>query len=149
MSLSLSLPAAISSATTISHDARIALPPTHGANLNAAVMVAFVSGASACTCTKTQPPAGRLDPGPVHKATTTTSTAKGIQANATSLPVSPCSAACAATTDASIGFHPRPRAGAAPHDFSNSSNAQKHTMEPVTSGKYGPKKYAVGHCPRM
>src|SRR5271165_6300354 len=101
MSLGFSLPARVNSATTISHDARIALPPTHGANLNAAVMVAFVSGASACTWTKYQPTAGRLDHGPVHAATTTTSTAKGIHASSTSPPVNPCSLACAATTDAS------------------------------------------------
>src|ERR1019366_2072562 len=84
MSLGFRLPASVSSATTTSHDARIALPPTHGANLNAAVMVALVSGASACTWTKYQPTAGRLDHGPVHAATTRTNTANGIQASSTS-----------------------------------------------------------------
>src|SRR5271157_5653723 len=91
MSLGFSLPARPSSAAMISHDARIALPPTHGANLNAAEMVALVSGASACTWAEYQPTAGRPDHGPVHAATTTTSTANGIQASATSPPVSPCS----------------------------------------------------------
>src|SRR3974390_3584731 len=79
-----SLPASPSNAAMISHDARMALPPTHGANLNAAAMVALVSGASAVTCAEYQPTAGKLDHGPVQLATTTMSTMKGIQASSTS-----------------------------------------------------------------
>src|SRR5580658_8480391 len=140
MSLGRSLPASVNSATTISHDARIALPPTHGANLNTAEMVALVSGASACTWTKYQPTAGRLDHGPVHTPTTTTSTANGIHASNTSLPVSPCSAAVLSASAAVVtGTPPYPRMRVGRQTFSSNSKAQKQTMEPVTSGKYGPK----------
>src|SRR5215472_19220639 len=85
ISAALSLPASIKSTVTTSHDAKMALPPIQGANLNAAEMVAFVSGAVAWTWTKYQPTAGRLDHGPVHRPTTTIRTTNGIQANSNSL----------------------------------------------------------------
>src|ERR1700691_4254937 len=90
-SLDFNRPANPSSIAMISHDARIALPPTQGANLNAAVIVVFFAGASACTWAENQPTAGRLDHGPVQAATTTTSTANGIQDSSTSPVVSPWS----------------------------------------------------------
>ena len=140
MSLGFSLPATPSKTQMISQDARIALPPTHGANLNAAEMVALVSGAVACTWTKYQPTAGRLDHGPVHAATTTTSTANGIQASSTSPVVRPCSRSASRASSAALtGMPPWPRMRAGRQTFSSSSNAQKQTMEPVTSGRYGPK----------
>ena len=115
----------------------MALPPTQGANLNAAAMVALVSGAVAATEAEYQPTAGRLDHGPVHAATTTTSTANGIQASSTS-PVGQAvrrgrvrsPARCAV-----IGTPPWPRMRAGRQTFSSSSSAQKQTMEPVMSGR--------------
>src|SRR5271169_54135 len=124
----------------MSHDVRIALPPTHGANLNAAEIVALVSGAIACTPAEYQPTAGRLDHGPVHAITTTTSTAKGIQASSTSLAVSPCSLAAPACSAAVISRPPWARMRAGCQNFRSSSNEQKQTIDPVMSGRYGPKK---------
>src|SRR5690242_8363908 len=84
-----SLPASASSAATMSHDARIAVPPTKGVKLNAAVMVALVSGTVAATLARNQLTLGSGDHGPVQAATTTTRTANGIHAWSTSLVLSP------------------------------------------------------------
>ena len=140
MSSSFSLPASASSTATISHDARIALPPTQGANLNAAVMVALVSGASACTWTRYQPTAGRLDHGPVHSRDHHDQHGERHPGQRTSPAGQPMFAGlrrdlrcvdrlAAMAQDAASGRQ----------TFSSSSSAQKQTMEPVTSGRYGPK----------
>ncbi len=62
-------------------EARIALPPTKGANLNtAATVLPGTAEESDATCHWTVQVPGSDDQGPVHSTTTTTSTAKGIQA---------------------------------------------------------------------
>jgi hypothetical protein len=104
--------------------------------LNAAVIVDFVSGASACTWAENQPTAGKLDHGPVQAATTTTSTANGIQDSTTSPVVSPWSLVSAASSCAALtGVPPWPRIRAGRQTFSSSSSAQKQTMDPVISGR--------------
>jgi len=60
-----------------------------GAKLKAELIVVLSSGAEAVTCTRNRLTLGSGDPGPVHRATTITSTAKGIQASSTSLVPSP------------------------------------------------------------
>src|SRR5215813_11024215 len=81
-----SLPIAASNTATTIQDARIALPPIYGANLNTAVTSAFAGLQSAAAAEQAtafalnQLTLGNGDHGPVQAATTIRSTAKGIQA---------------------------------------------------------------------
>jgi hypothetical protein len=75
-----SFPTAARRAATMIHDAAMAEPPTKGAKLNAAVMVALVSGALATTFVETSVIFGSGDHGPVQSVTTMISTTKGAQA---------------------------------------------------------------------
>ena len=77
------------------HDARIAVPPTNGVQLNAALIFApGVIAESAATDICSMTIDGKLDHGPVQATTTATNTAIGNQAIPTSPADSPCASAC-------------------------------------------------------
>src|SRR5579883_1990920 len=81
--------------TVMIQDARIAVPPTNGVQLNtAAILAPGVMAESAATAACSRMILGRLDHGPVHATTTTTSTAIGNQAMPTSAAERPCASAC-------------------------------------------------------
>src|ERR1051326_1693453 len=74
-----------SSSATMTHDAKMAEPPTNGVQLKSAVIVA--PGAiedAAVTWARKIENEGSVDHGPVQATTTTTRTPIGIQARATS-----------------------------------------------------------------
>src|SRR5215469_942716 len=100
-----SLPMAPSRTATMIHEARIAVPAIQGVNLNVAVILVFNSGAAAATLAVYQVTFGSGDQGPVHAATTTSSTTNGIHASSNSPPDSPC-ARCCATCVVSTGTPP-------------------------------------------
>src|SRR5580700_263606 len=85
-----SRPIATSSSTTMTQDARIALPPTYGAKLKTALTLPFgigqllASAEQATACALNQLTLGSGDHGPVQAVTTTNSTANGIHACSTS-----------------------------------------------------------------
>src|SRR5690348_782577 len=84
------LPFTRSSTATMTHDARIAEPPTNGVQLNTAPMVApWVIDEAADTAAWNRTTFGRLDHGPVHNVTTTIKTRIGSQAWKISLPDRP------------------------------------------------------------
>src|SRR5579875_336129 len=75
------LPFTRSSSATMTHDARMAVPPTNGVQLNTAPMVApgvIDEAAETAKCSRTIP--GSFDHGPVHSVTTTISTRIGSHA---------------------------------------------------------------------
>src|SRR5579863_3000496 len=81
------------------HETRIAVPPTNGVQLNAAVIFApGVIAELAATSICSRRIDGKPDQGPVQATTTTTGTAIGNQAQRMSLPVNPCAATCVSPT---------------------------------------------------
>src|SRR5579871_597364 len=153
----LSLPIIARSSATRIHATRIALPPTNGANLNtavtsglAAVQVPAAAAAAehAIALLWNHVILGSGDQGPVQAATTPSNTANGIHACATCPCVSPCPrvwCACARST----GTPPYPRTVLGCQTLSRARSATKHTIAPVTSGRYGPRYTATGYCPAM
>src|SRR6185312_9765507 len=82
----LSLPCASRSSATMIQEARIAVPPTYGANLKAAVTAGFAAlhvaprDEQATACAVNHVTFGSGDQGPVQAATTISRTTKGIHA---------------------------------------------------------------------
>src|SRR5215469_15546874 len=148
-----SLPMAMSSSATMIHEARMALPPMYGAKLNTAVTLPFSGQLAAseehpATCALNQLTFGSGDHGPVQRATTTSSTANGSQACTTSVGVSPCPRVCLAVVG-STATPPYPSTVFGCHTFNSSNSAMKQTIEPVMSGRYGPRYTAVGYWPAI
>src|SRR4029079_6088008 len=143
----LSLPIAISSTATMIHEARIALPPIHGAKLNCAVILASApsAGALATTLVRNQLTFGSGDHGPVQAATTTSSTTNGIHACNTSPDFRPWPLSAEASCAASTGTPPYASTVFGCQNFNSSSSPAKQTIAPVTSGRYGPMYTATGY----
>src|SRR5579863_529604 len=100
-------PVTRSNSATIIHDAKMALPPMKGANVNVALTtLPGVSDECAATEDLNNEMCGRLDHGPVHRTTTTIRTMNGSQARNTSAADSSRPVRAAAATSAETGTPP-------------------------------------------